>query len=409
MYVYVDETGNTGKNLFDEDQPNFLTAALVSRTNFDVLHSSKIKAIAHSIGEDALHANEIGFRGIEEIAEPLRVLLKKSQVRFLFSRVEKRYLLATKVVDHLFDSGENTAVPWHVYNIRPLRIMMVFKVASLLDLELAQLFWDCLMEGNEQKCRALLVRFSEKLLPRIESLPDQRSQDLVHDALDWVIANPEALQIHTKTKHARLTHMPNMVAFANLLGGLQFLSEKMRRPVKRITHDRQDQFEKTLEAWHELYSRASNDQIHVPGEVYTLQKVPGSSFELKADEDSSGLQVIDIILWVFRQFMRGREILPRTSRLLDDAMKKGWQSDFSFRGAGELTEARLDEVFQAEVSETQMQQAHEMLAQFENVRDRNIEAYEKEGMLPFERVGQPGVPYDIHTINTRKLGRTRSN
>ncbi|WP_247493130.1 hypothetical protein, partial [Bradyrhizobium sp. 142] len=29
IYVYVDESGNTGKNIFDEAQPDFFTAALV--------------------------------------------------------------------------------------------------------------------------------------------------------------------------------------------------------------------------------------------------------------------------------------------------------------------------------------------------------------------------------------------
>ncbi len=31
IYAYVDESGNTGKNIFDTDQPDFFTAALVSK------------------------------------------------------------------------------------------------------------------------------------------------------------------------------------------------------------------------------------------------------------------------------------------------------------------------------------------------------------------------------------------
>ena len=33
------------------------------------------------------------------------------------SRVEKKYLAATKVFDTYFDSGENLAMPWQAYNI----------------------------------------------------------------------------------------------------------------------------------------------------------------------------------------------------------------------------------------------------------------------------------------------------
>ena len=33
MFAYVDETGNTGKNIFDLDQPDFFTGALITKTN----------------------------------------------------------------------------------------------------------------------------------------------------------------------------------------------------------------------------------------------------------------------------------------------------------------------------------------------------------------------------------------
>ena len=31
LFAFVDETGNTGHNLFDEAQPNFFTAALITK------------------------------------------------------------------------------------------------------------------------------------------------------------------------------------------------------------------------------------------------------------------------------------------------------------------------------------------------------------------------------------------
>ncbi len=36
IYAYVDETGNTGHNLFDEVQPDFFTGALITKGDFDV-------------------------------------------------------------------------------------------------------------------------------------------------------------------------------------------------------------------------------------------------------------------------------------------------------------------------------------------------------------------------------------
>lgn len=36
VWAYVDECGNTGINLFDRVQPNFVTAAILTKTNFDL-------------------------------------------------------------------------------------------------------------------------------------------------------------------------------------------------------------------------------------------------------------------------------------------------------------------------------------------------------------------------------------
>jgi hypothetical protein len=38
MWAYVDESGNTGNRIFDEEQPLFVTAAMATKTNFDLVY-----------------------------------------------------------------------------------------------------------------------------------------------------------------------------------------------------------------------------------------------------------------------------------------------------------------------------------------------------------------------------------
>lgn len=130
MFAFADETGNTGANLFDEAQPDFYTGALVTRSNFDVVWGGKLTSICKRAGIDAVHASVLGVARLDTIAEPPLALLKKADARFFISRVEKRYLLATKVFDTFFDSGEIPAASWHLYNIRLLRLTLCFKVAT---------------------------------------------------------------------------------------------------------------------------------------------------------------------------------------------------------------------------------------------------------------------------------------
>ena len=109
LFAYVDESGNTGKNIFDSAQPDFFTAALVSQGDFDRHWGPRVRAVAKRIGATAIHANELGLGRLESVADDLLDILVDSRAHFFVSRVEKRYLLATKMFDVLFDSGENAS------------------------------------------------------------------------------------------------------------------------------------------------------------------------------------------------------------------------------------------------------------------------------------------------------------
>ena len=75
IFVYVDESGNTGKNIFDQAQPDFFSAALVYRGDFDAMYAERITEVANSVGATAIHANKLGIGGLEKIADQLHSIL----------------------------------------------------------------------------------------------------------------------------------------------------------------------------------------------------------------------------------------------------------------------------------------------------------------------------------------------
>ena len=385
MYAFVDETGNTGSNIFDEAQPDFFTGALVTKANFDVLHEKTIRAICRRNGFDSLHSSALGFGPIEQAAPDILRLLKKGDARFFISRVEKRYLLATKVFDTFFDSGENPGASWVAYNIRPLKLILCFKVATLLTNEIAREFWSMLMARNEKQARAKIPGICNSILERVPLLKDQRSREVVTETLAWSREHPEALDIFIARRQAKNGHMPNMVAFANLLDGLEGFSKRWKRPLKKIVHDRQSQFEGTLAEWHLMFSTASDEPIHRPGETVVLQKVVGSTFELSSSDSSPGIQVADLVLWLFRQFLAGKDIPPGSAGILEYAFKKGYQSDFSFRGVGDQVEKKYAEIMAADIPPEAMEAGQRILAENEKRKQELIALYEEDGLMPFER------------------------
>lgn len=179
LFAYVDESGNTGRNIFDTAQPDYYTAALVSRGDFDRNYGDKVRAIAGKVGATAIHATELGLGRLETIADDLLRLLHRAGATFFVSRVEKKYLLATKMFDTLFDSGENAAVPWHAYNLKPLKIIGAFKLAGVITDDIARDFWKCLLMPKEADARAALPPICEAIKARLDILPDARSRELL--------------------------------------------------------------------------------------------------------------------------------------------------------------------------------------------------------------------------------------
>jgi hypothetical protein len=389
IYAYVDESGNTGKNIFDEAQPDYFTAALVNVGDFDDRWGCQIGEIAKSVGAEAIHANGLGFGKLESIAPNIYTLLVKSKAHFFISRVETRYLLATKMFDVLFDSGENAAVAWHNYNIRPLKIMLAFKLAGIIEETTAREFWNCLLLPSEDESRKMLPAICESLKACLHLLPDERSRTILGEGLDWVIKHPETIHFANEQKIARQGHFPNFVAFTTLLDGLQHYSKLWKMKFARITHDEQSEFGKLLQTWHSAISNAAPDVIEWAGESYTIQKVPGSQFVILRDDQSPGIQMADVPLWLYVQSIKGREIPPGCAQILTLVLQRGWQNDFSFAGVEKSMMEKWGEVFFGPIDPEKLEVAQKMLDEAEKRRLQSMKRYEIDGLAPFMRDSLP--------------------
>jgi hypothetical protein len=378
MYAYVDETGNTGNRIFDPNQPLFITAAMMTRGNFDIIQKAGVAAIAKKAGVQALHANELGIAKVEDIAGELLKLVKAANARFFLSRLEKRFLAATKVMDTYFDCGENLAVPWQMYSLRRLRLLLTFKVARfLLSEDIAQTVWDCLTAKKEGTSIALFVEGGKALLANAHRLPDARSQQVVTEAMKWAIDNPENFEsTRGNSKVFRYSHSPNFVAFTSLVRGIDEASKVWNSPVREIVHDRQTEMETMFRIHHELVTNASEDVFRWPGDApLSMRQVPGSALRMATEETSPGLQVIDIILWLFKRTLTGQDVGSEGARLLQRVFMRARQSDFSFAGVGQQLEMEMQERMNAPFGEDKQEFSRDFRAKTEQNRQIAMAEY----------------------------------
>ena len=313
MFVYIDESGNTGVNLFDPSQPVFYAGALMTTVDFDAECGPAVRELCAQVGLANLHAADIGADGIERVGRGLRRLLVDFGARFYICRVVKKDLAVFKFFDTVFDPGENAAVPHHTYSLRPLRLLLAIKVAYLLDEPLVRRFWSALLSSQRQE--AELDAVLREVRSRAVHLPDARSRQLVSDALSWAISNPEAITSHSYSKELRYGHLPNMAAFPELLAGIDAQSKAWGLPVEQIKHDRQDQFGLALTRWHDIFAKASAEPLYLPfdGKI-VFQRVPGSDF-LVASDPTPGLDVIDVGLWLVKRTDEGTQFAGGCERL----------------------------------------------------------------------------------------------
>ena len=92
-----------------------------------------------------------------------------------------------------------------------------------------------------------------------------------------------------------------------------------------------------------MYSNARADVVEHPfGGRMVLRRVFGSSLEISDAKASVGIQIIDVILWLFSRAQK-TDLPPNCQAILDYVYSRGHLDDFSFSTAeAAATQAILD-------------------------------------------------------------------
>ncbi len=311
MHFYIDESGHTGSNLFDLDQPMLYYGVLSSQINVDVVADDFLSRLRNRVGVPRLHAADLGNSGLAPLALDLLKLQKRLDLRFDLYRVAKYDHAIISFFDQVFDVGLNPAVTWSGY-WTPLRYILLLRMAALFDEDLARLAWEARLERSDMRCHHIVAGVCTELLMRVESLSDPRSRQLIGDTLLWAAKNPSALGYNIKGKTEQLTVMPNMIGFQSVMIGIAKRLLKSKRNASRIVVDQQSQFNKSQKSLAQYYAAASSVQFaNGPGlPEISFKGVPDIPIEISSGNFSSGLELVDIYLWVFKRLLEEKDIAP---------------------------------------------------------------------------------------------------
>lgn len=365
-YAYTDESGNSGLKLFDSGQDTFWTGTLVSFADMDTRYRTFHQELLTTVNKPELHGAELGFGGIEKIASRIAWFIREKKLLFIFGRVDKHYLAATKLFDLAFDSGANPAMPPQAYAIQQLRLLCVMHFIQLLGEEDLREFWDIFQKQDSQRFGSLL----DRILPRVAAAGfDHRTEQILTDVLKWGSLNPaEVLDPFDEGDS------PNFVAFCGLFGHLHTLYEETGDTIGSFVHDEQNQFISIFRTGFDILSRFTG-RNHPMAMMSDWREVPSfdCSLQQRSSSGSFGLQLVDVCLWLIKRVIDKRD-KPHgnCAVLLDCLIERSLLSRFDFHDLLRMVKEGTDFVENLPLTDEKLMRGQEILNTIESNRQRRL-------------------------------------
>lgn len=370
MFFYVDESGHTGKNLFDETQPCLYYGVLSSTHDLDEVAGKEIEEARQRKDVERLHASDLGMGGLVDIHDCLVSVQEKYALEFDIWRVVKPDHAVISFFDQVFDQGVNLGMTWTGY-WTPLRYTLLVIVAQLFDIELAERAWKARINTNTSAAESELVDICQELLTRLAYLPDARAREIIGNSLQWVIEYPSTVSYNCKSKKDVLDITPNVIGFQSVMHGI---ASRLESPdaFARITVDQQTQFNKAQKSLALFYAKTRDvDWTVGPGlPKMDLSKMPTSPISFKSSKNSVGLELVDSYLWIFKRIFEGKEVAEELLPLVKPQLNRGNTSEVSISASYERSQEFLSQLPQ--VTEDQLKAAQELRKMQEKNRWRGV-------------------------------------
>ncbi|ENP8356016.1 DUF3800 domain-containing protein [Vibrio alginolyticus] len=318
VFVYADESGHSGRDIFNEQSPLYYQGALISVGDIEPIVSPIVAKYCDEHGLDRLHGFELGEQKVNALCIDLLESLKGTDWQFHYTVIEKRYISPTKYVDTIFDSYDNPAVHplWYLTDL--FRHTLSVLIDDMMEEgELDKKFWNFYLADDIDG----LIEISKVLLERAPFILDARTREVVTDGLTYAIENPDIFTLSSaKGKSAYKKQTPNIIAFSSLLTATHRFCKPRGLGVSALTHDQSDEFKGTMREYHKIFFGVDYEEDKFGG-VPQFERVEYNlgEFKLESSKKSHGLQVVDLFLWLIQRDIQDQDLLLTKSQILENS------------------------------------------------------------------------------------------
>lgn len=316
-FIYADESGNTGRNIFSETSPTYYQGAIISVGEIETKVAPVIQKYCADNNLERLHGYELGEERVNELCIKLLKALDGVEWRFHYTVLQKKYIAPTKFVDTIFDCYDNPAVHplWYTHEL--FRHTLCIVVDDMMEDGLDVKFWDCYLKDDLNG----IVNICKSLLKKASCIYDERICEVVTAGLSYVIANPDVLTLMSaKGRGAYKKQTPNIIAFSSLLTAIHRFCKEYEVPVSELVHDQSDEFKGAMREHHRMFFGIDFEEEKLGGSPQFKEVEYGlGGFELKSSEMSYGLQATDLFLWVVQRDIVDKSLKATKAIILDNS------------------------------------------------------------------------------------------
>jgi hypothetical protein len=352
MYFHIDESGNTGNNLFDQNQPQLSYGVLSCKTNIDVLGKPYHAKMLKELGVTELHANDLGVGKLTQISELLCSLQLKMKFDFDYFFIAKPDFALVCFFEAVFDQGLNEAVKWDAY-WTPLRYPLIFNLSVLFDEVLLKESWRLCKHKRINTQEQPIIKLLTTLLKRLsKSALDDRSKEIIEDALKFGVAHPLKLDFGVADEKML---SPNTIGFQFVVSCMgrrlkkYSKGKKKKKEATNITVDEQTQFNKSQIETHKhalligkgirgAEKEIKNQYLSHPM-FHDLQQsdlqhtfTPQQKITIKRSDESIELQIVDIYLWITNKIIKGDALSSELKSVGSLFLPKSYSDGISIKG-----------------------------------------------------------------------------
>lgn len=141
MYVYADESGHTGRDVFAEPK-YFWEGSILSEVELEPLFEPLVTEYCVKNKLDRIHAHKMKMGDVIDLSYKLLEVIARINWEFQCCLLEKNYIPPTKFVDTFFDHAENDAVPSEWYNQTGKRHILCLAFDKILTDDNKVRFWN---------------------------------------------------------------------------------------------------------------------------------------------------------------------------------------------------------------------------------------------------------------------------